>query len=158
MNTRAFLPFRNPVMLICIFFGQGYFSSSSWLYTNSTMTSSSMFSMSVIFLLIHGRSTSSLTFDMSTRLLRLSPNFICFNSFFSLSLKRVSCCWLVPVNIILEDLFQSTTTCRENNSIPILVFFPKFHHTDTDFSLSEIFHRSPSKKNPNSAGKSVTNR
>lgn len=55
----------------------------------------------MIFLLIHGRSTSSFTLDMSTRLLRQSPNFICFISFFSLSLNRVSCCWLVPVNIIL---------------------------------------------------------
>lgn len=55
----------------------------------------------MIFLLIHGRSTSSLTFDISTLLFRQSPNFICFISFFSLSLNRVSCCWLVPVNIIL---------------------------------------------------------
>lgn len=46
----------------------------------------------MIFLLIHGRSTSSLTFDISTLLFRQSPNFICFISFFSLSLNRVSCC------------------------------------------------------------------
>jgi len=29
MNWRAFLPFKKPVMLICIFLGHGYFSSSS---------------------------------------------------------------------------------------------------------------------------------
>lgn len=36
---------------------------------------------------------------MHTFWFKQSPNFICFSNFFSLSLKRVSCCWFVPWNI-----------------------------------------------------------
>lgn len=48
-------------MTYCIFFALGYFSSSSWFTTYSSITSSSSFSSCVILALIHGRRMSSFT-------------------------------------------------------------------------------------------------
>jgi len=96
INSLAWRPLRNPVMLICIVLGSGCFSASSWLKTNSTTTSSSMPIISVILLVTQGRRMFRSIFDVSTFKLRCSENFICLSSFLCLSEKRLSCSALVP--------------------------------------------------------------
>lgn len=95
MNSLAFFPFKKPVRLICIILESGFFTSN-WLNINSITTSSSNPRISVTRFVIHGLITSRFTLLMSTFFSKHSANFNCFNSFFCLLLKRLSCSALVP--------------------------------------------------------------